>query len=256
MPIDICTVSPSDMAGQINNIMERLLNCEIAIAKLAGLDVTASNASDMVASLGTITNGTIISPTTTLSASIADWAGTVLPANFSGSVTSNGVTTTWNNGVVTFTVDNTGITVGGGGGGDFASVFTTSSDTITNGTNQHQMTIDDTDYNTGIGSLASDVFTLSAGGEYLVTAMVSISADAYPWGSGVLGVHIANGSLGTASSYRESVVINSSLPEDLAFSVTGYFAGVTSAKFGVMVDNNSGQSVTASVTSLLIQKLV
>ena len=126
---EICNVSPSDQAGQINNILDRLTNCEIAIAKLAGLDVSATNASDMVASLGTITNGTIIMPDN----SVSGWTNSIPPGDFTGSIISNGVITTWTDGVVSFEVLSTGgggVTVGGGGGGltDVASLYWNSHD--------------------------------------------------------------------------------------------------------------------------------
>jgi len=109
--LDICLVSPSDQAGQINNLLDRVHNLEVIVSQLAGLDVTASNASDMVQSLGTITNGTLVLPDN----SVTGWTNSIPPGDFSGTIISNGVITTWDNGVVSFEVQPSGITTGGGG---------------------------------------------------------------------------------------------------------------------------------------------
>ncbi|MCI0551272.1 MAG: hypothetical protein L0287_09975 [Anaerolineae bacterium] len=50
----ICWASPSDLVGQPDNILTRLANLEIAVARLAGMNVEASQASDIVESLGTM----------------------------------------------------------------------------------------------------------------------------------------------------------------------------------------------------------
>jgi hypothetical protein len=105
---DICLVSPSDMAGQINNLLDRVHNLEVAVAQLAGLDVNASNLSDMVKSLGTITNGAIIMPDN----SLTGWTTSIPPGDFTGTVLVGGGIAIWKDGVVTFEADQTGIVAG------------------------------------------------------------------------------------------------------------------------------------------------
>ena len=160
--LSICNVSPSDQAGQINNILDRLTNCEIAIAKLAGLDVTATNASDMVASLGTITNGTIIMPDN----SVSGWTNSIPPGDFSGTIISNGIITTWNNGVVSYEVQPSGVTVGGGGSSSFARIRITGSTSISS--------ISESVDADGLVSISSPDITIASSGVYLFGLLDSI----------------------------------------------------------------------------------
>ena len=164
--ISICNVSPSDQAGQINNILERLTNCEIAIARLAGLDVSATNASDIVESLGTITNGTIIMPDN----SVTGWTNSIPPGDFTGSILSNGVLTTWNNGVVSFEVQSSGVTTGGGvkylkrAGGYMGA-------TPSSGATTQLSLASPADYEDTIGAtMGSTSFSLPRSGYYFVSA--------------------------------------------------------------------------------------
>ena len=148
---DICLVSPSDQAGQINNILDRVHNLELAVAQLAGLDVNATNLSDMVESLGTITNGTIMMPDN----SISGWTNSIPPGNFTGSIMSNGVITTWTDGVVSFEVLSTGgggVTVGGGGGVTDAILLK-----IDNQSHQTWVATNGHDFDSQVAKIGSDI---------------------------------------------------------------------------------------------------
>ena len=166
--LSICNVSPSDQAGQINNLMDRVLNLEIAVAKLAGLDVTATNASDLVESLGTITNGVIIMPDN----SVTGWTNSIPPGDFTGTIISNGVITTWNNGVVSFQVDSTGISTGGGSP---KRIVRTEMDTtsISNGGRNDLSFANPTITDDTIGaSWGATSFTVPTSGQYFVSDSV------------------------------------------------------------------------------------
>lgn len=107
----ICWISPSDLAGQVSNLMSRLAQAEADIERLKSANVTAEQLADISELLGLITGGAVILPD-------GSWAGQggsiPVPADFTGSVLSGNVITTWNNGVVSFEViPSTGVSVGG-----------------------------------------------------------------------------------------------------------------------------------------------
>lgn len=115
-PGGICWVSPADMAGQINNLLTRVAQLESVLNQLLGVDITAIDAADIAPGLGTIIGGVWVSSgdTAVLSASMAEWAGTTLPGDFTGTVISGNVMMTWTNGVVVFSQIGGGIASSGG----------------------------------------------------------------------------------------------------------------------------------------------
>jgi hypothetical protein len=106
---DICWISPSDQAGQVGNILTRLSNLEIVVAKLAGLNITATNASDLSTQLGVMAGGIIVSGE-------GGAAIPTAPGSFTGIMIGGGIMKIFENGTIQFEVDKTGIVTGGGGG--------------------------------------------------------------------------------------------------------------------------------------------
>lgn len=60
---NICSISPSDMAGSIDNIMERLETLENIVSQMLGYDITANQISDITDVLGWINNVTYMGTT-------------------------------------------------------------------------------------------------------------------------------------------------------------------------------------------------
>jgi len=57
---ELCLVSPSDMAGQIDNILTRLAKVEQVLSVLLGMDITAGSLDEISQNLGTMTMATLI----------------------------------------------------------------------------------------------------------------------------------------------------------------------------------------------------
>ena len=55
----MCWISPSDMAGQVGNLMSRVANLESIVAQLLGVNVGAISLSDFTQDLGVIMSGVI-----------------------------------------------------------------------------------------------------------------------------------------------------------------------------------------------------
>lgn len=105
----VCTINPSDNVSIINNLISRIADIERFLSYLVGADVYANNLSELAKDIGNILNGTI-----TLPGGDDPNTDTIPPDEFTGTVISGNVITTWNNGVVSFQLINGVQTVGGG----------------------------------------------------------------------------------------------------------------------------------------------
>lgn len=97
----LCWISPSDLAGQVFNLMAQVAQMQSELNALKATNITAEQLSDISELLGLITGGAVILPD-------GSWAGTggsiPVPNGFSGTVVSGNVITTWTDGVVSFQV--------------------------------------------------------------------------------------------------------------------------------------------------------
>jgi len=248
---DICWVSPSDQAGQINNILDRVHNLEVAVAQLAGLDVNATNLSDMVASLGTITNGTILLPDN----SLTGWTNSIPPGDFSGTLISNGVITTWENGVVSFEVQPSGITTGGGGVSAAHYESTTFDTGITSSSGQDPLTLDSEAYDPdNIGSLSSNKITIAATGTYLINANIYIAASSGDFTAGHVYVGVTQTGLSNYNYVRFPTAVADVSSSTHVF-LTPTLALTAGNQIGIRVFNNTASNIDAYVWALSIVKL-
>lgn len=95
----ICWISPSDLAGQVFNLMSRIAQLESDVALLKAANVTANQTSDLSGDLGNVTAGGIVLPSGNLPAADGQFSGLV----------QNGTTFQgYQNGVPIFTFDTTG----------------------------------------------------------------------------------------------------------------------------------------------------
>ena len=119
---NLCPPSPSDLAGQINNLITRIENLEKAVAELQGQDVTATQLSDLSQQVGWVYDvtylgvpgwtqtaaGTLIPPAGLALSTL----GIVLPG-LGGNPST--LVSTDSDGNPTFSINNSGTTGGGGG---------------------------------------------------------------------------------------------------------------------------------------------
>jgi len=57
---NLCSISPSDLAGNVDNLVSRVLNLEKLVAQLLGADVSANQMSDITQNLGWVTGITYL----------------------------------------------------------------------------------------------------------------------------------------------------------------------------------------------------
>lgn len=165
----VCTPNPSDNVAILNNLISRISDIERFLSQLVGADVHADNLSELADNIGNILNGTITLPSDGNSP-YGPGGSIPVPDGFSGTVVSGNVTTIWENGVVSFQVDNSGIVVGGSGG-TTAAMFGNYNASENVGTGAYQNLTLDTTFFDDIGlSLSSNTITGWESGWYLINA--------------------------------------------------------------------------------------
>ena len=260
---NLCPPSPSDLAGQINNLITRIENLEKAVAELQGQDVTATQLSDLSQQVGWVYDvtylgvpgwtqtaaGTLIPPAGLALSTL----GIVLPG-LGGNPST--LVSTDSDGNPTFSINNSGTTGGGGGGTlPYASVYTAGSDIVADGINSHQITLDtvwkDT---TPLGSLSSNTYTVSGDGEYELIAVIHYKQS----GGGT--IDSAAGTLSFhAGASRETLPLNAGMGPTLLsgdYTVHCFEDGIVApVGFDVLVDNQTGVSIEVWVTDFVIRKI-
>ena len=185
---NLCPPSPSDLAGQINNLITRIENLEKAVAELQGQDVTATQLSDLSQQVGWVYDvtylgvpgwtqtaaGTLIPPAGLALSTL----GIVLPG-LGGNPST--LVSTDSDGNPTFSINNSG-TTGGGGGGSMKSAtfanYTSGADTLVGGS--YEVLTIDTIHQDTIGgiSLGSNIITGVTQGWYHASGMIFINGSA------------------------------------------------------------------------------
>jgi hypothetical protein len=178
---NLCPPSPSDLAGQINNLITRIENLEKAVAELQGQDVTATQLSDLSQQVGWVydvtylgvpgwtqtASGTLIPPPGLALSTL----GIVLPG-LGGNPST--LVSTDSDGNPTFSVNNNG--VAGGGNKRYAGQnFDASTMTLNSGYTKviydNPIGVSDT---IGI-TFATDTFTVPRTGYYFISCSVYAS---------------------------------------------------------------------------------
>ena len=196
---NLCPPSPSDLAGQINNLITRIENLEKAVAELQGQDVTATQLSDLSQQVGWVYDvtylgvpgwtqtaaGTLIPPAGLALSTL----GIVLPG-LGGNPST--LVSTDSDGNPTFSINNSG-TTGGGGGAINSGLLTSGSNTQTPNTSWTPLTYSgiNVDLNHVGFSIGSTTFTVSTSGWYHVSYNIEWSLPYNSW-EGTLEARFTN----------------------------------------------------------------
>lgn len=241
----ICWISPSDLAGQVYNLMSRLAQAEADIERLKSANVSAQQLSDIAEAIGLLVGGTIVmpgDPTNTMS----EWAGTVMPTGFSGSVVSGNVTTTWTNGVVSFQVNNQGVVTGGDLKKYAILVYSVGYTTILDGTNEFLPMVVSSQEGDFLDATDPANIFFTQNGVYSQTTLVHCVPVAGNFGNG--DIDVASGSSGLSLPTTSSI-------NDMDIPYVDLYSKSSGSAVFVRVSNNTGVDIKARVSRLGLVKI-
>ena len=173
----VCSPSPSDQVAILNNLISRIADIEKFLSQIVAADVYASNLSELAKDLGNVLNGTIILPST--GSPLGPGGSIPVPPDFSGTVISGNVITTWTNGVVSFEVTPSDGATTGAGVRDYLILEPASSSLSGSGLNETA------DLSTvlwslgstfGVGNLSTSQIDINQDGVYRISIQMLVGA--------------------------------------------------------------------------------
>lgn len=219
----ICTINPSDNISIVNNLISRISDIERFLSQLVGADVHADNLSELADNIGNILNGTITLPGDGNSP-YGEGGSIPVPDDFTGTVISGNVLVVWENGVVSFEVDNSGIVVGSGRTKYCEVAILGSNDTIS-----LVSSVYDPD---NLVSCSGDTITITTPGVYQFGCINVINANHTAAAYGFLEVNDLSFSLpGSASVVRTGTIIGATSGTKYASIGSSFTARVPSSNF-------------------------
>ena len=249
----VCSISPGDENAVLGNIISRLRDIETFLSRLVGADVYANNLAELAKDIGSILNGEILLPGTQNSP--YGVGGSIpIPSDFTGTYISGNVTTIWNNGVVTYQVDRTGITVGGGL--KYASYTNGGTlDTINDGNSDAVLNLDtEVADNSNLASISANTITINVAGDYLVFVNVEVTNAANFGNGGIRFLATCTG--GSASLFHTVLTAADSAWDDgLQIGMDGFIQITAGNTLTVGIINDSGTQIVVWVKDVTLLKI-